>query len=88
MAWSPDPDGLPDHRPDHGPTPGHRFGPQSQAPGAYRRPQRRDLYTRGECERLGALHDEEFDLEELNSRLEAVDFTSDREYAAYGMSPH
>ncbi|MFF3516972.1 nucleotidyl transferase AbiEii/AbiGii toxin family protein [Streptomyces sp. NPDC002573] len=48
----------------------------------------RDLYTTGEFERLGAQHDEEFDLEELHSRLEAVDFTSDREYAAYGMSPH
>jgi hypothetical protein len=47
----------------------------------------RDLYTAGEFERLGAQHDEEFDLEELHSRLEAVDFTSDREYSAYGMSP-
>lgn len=47
----------------------------------------RELYTIGELERLGAQHDEEFDLEELHGRLEAVDFTSDREYAAYGMSP-
>ncbi|WP_051927267.1 sensor histidine kinase [Streptomyces durhamensis] len=47
----------------------------------------RDLYTTGELERLGAQHDEDFDLEELHGRLEAVDFTSDREYAAYGMSP-
>ncbi|MEU5324121.1 nucleotidyl transferase AbiEii/AbiGii toxin family protein [Streptomyces sp. NPDC021056] len=47
----------------------------------------RELYTIGELERLGAQHDEEFDLEELHGRLEAVDFTSDREYAAYDMSP-
>ncbi|MFE2095132.1 nucleotidyl transferase AbiEii/AbiGii toxin family protein [Streptomyces sp. NPDC002596] len=47
----------------------------------------RSLYTTGEFERLGAQHDEEFDLEELHSRLEAVGFTSDREYGAYGMSP-
>lgn len=47
----------------------------------------RDLYTTGELERLGAQHGEAFDLEELHGRLEAVDFTSDREYAAYGMSP-
>ncbi|MER5911911.1 nucleotidyl transferase AbiEii/AbiGii toxin family protein [Streptomyces sp. NPDC001982] len=46
----------------------------------------RELYTIGELERLSAQHDEEFDLEELHGRLEAVDFTSDREYAAYGMS--
>ncbi|WP_405856937.1 hypothetical protein OG407_09750 [Streptomyces sp. NBC_01515] len=38
-------------------------------------------------ERLGAQHDEEFDLAELHGRLEAVDFTSDQEYIAYGMSP-
>ncbi|MBO4258399.1 nucleotidyl transferase AbiEii/AbiGii toxin family protein [Streptomyces griseorubiginosus] len=47
----------------------------------------RELYSLGELERLGAQHDEEFDLEELHGRLEAVDFTSDREYAAYDMSP-
>ncbi|MET9043048.1 nucleotidyl transferase AbiEii/AbiGii toxin family protein [Streptomyces sp. NPDC093675] len=46
----------------------------------------RELYTTAEFEWLGAQHDEEFDLEELHSRLEAVDFTSDREYAAYGMT--
>ncbi|MFD8229456.1 hypothetical protein ACFV16_35770 [Streptomyces massasporeus] len=46
----------------------------------------REMYTIGELERLGAQHDEEFDLEELHGRLEAVDFTSDREYAAYDMS--
>ncbi|MBZ9641578.1 hypothetical protein K8369_19725, partial [Streptomyces sp. PSKA30] len=46
----------------------------------------RELYTIGELERLGAQHDEEFDLEELHGRLEAVDFTSDHEYAAYDMS--
>ncbi|MEU6256242.1 nucleotidyl transferase AbiEii/AbiGii toxin family protein [Streptomyces sp. NPDC047043] len=47
----------------------------------------RELYTIQELERLGAQHDEEFDLEELHGRLEAVDFTSDREYAAYDMTP-
>src|SRR5262249_32270202 len=47
----------------------------------------RDLYTPGELERLGAQHDEAFDFEELHGRLEAVDFTSDREYAAYGLNP-
>jgi hypothetical protein len=47
----------------------------------------RELYPIGELERLGAQHDEEFDLAELHGRLEAVDFTSDREYAAYDMSP-
>ncbi|MBC2906779.1 nucleotidyl transferase AbiEii/AbiGii toxin family protein [Streptomyces cupreus] len=47
----------------------------------------RDHYTIGELERLGAQHDEEFDLAELHGRLEAVDFTSDQEYAAYDMSP-
>ncbi|MFF4805546.1 nucleotidyl transferase AbiEii/AbiGii toxin family protein [Streptomyces sp. NPDC001351] len=47
----------------------------------------RELYTIAELERLGAQHDEEFDLEELHGRLEVVDFTSDREYAAYGIHP-
>ncbi|MGW1564297.1 hypothetical protein ACWCQ1_48840 [Streptomyces sp. NPDC002144] len=47
----------------------------------------RELYTIAELECLGAQHDEEFDLQELHGRLEAVDFTSDREFAAYGMHP-
>lgn len=47
----------------------------------------RELYTIGELERLGAQHDEEFDPAELHARLEAVDFTSDQEYTAYGLSP-
>ncbi|MER8009594.1 nucleotidyl transferase AbiEii/AbiGii toxin family protein [Streptomyces sp. NPDC094149] len=47
----------------------------------------RELYAIAELEHLGAQHDEEFDLEELHGRLEAVDFTSDREYAAYNLSP-
>ncbi|MGW4438072.1 nucleotidyl transferase AbiEii/AbiGii toxin family protein [Streptomyces sp. NPDC004596] len=44
----------------------------------------RDRYTITELERLGARHDERFDLEELRDRLEAVDSTSDVEYTAYG----
>ncbi|MGW7385013.1 hypothetical protein [Streptomyces sp. NPDC054794] len=44
-------------------------------------------YTTGKLERLGAQHDEAFDLEELHGRLEAVGFTSDHEYAAYGINP-
>lgn len=47
----------------------------------------RELYTTTDLEHLGAQHDEEFELEELHGRLEAVDFTSDREYAAYDISP-
>ncbi|MFJ9893650.1 hypothetical protein ACIQPR_09995 [Streptomyces sp. NPDC091280] len=47
----------------------------------------RGLYTIGQRERLGAQHDEQFDLAELHGRLEAVDFTSDQEYTAYDMSP-
>ncbi|MFF4259755.1 hypothetical protein ACFY1L_52275 [Streptomyces sp. NPDC001663] len=47
----------------------------------------RGLYTVPELERLGAQHDEEFGLEELHGRLEAVVFASDRGYAAYDMSP-
>ena len=44
-----------------------------------------DLYTITELERLGALHDEQFDLEELRDRIEAVDSTSDEEYTACGV---
>ncbi|MFG3134325.1 nucleotidyl transferase AbiEii/AbiGii toxin family protein [Streptomyces tendae] len=44
-----------------------------------------DLYTITEFERLGAQHDEQFDLEELRDRLEAVDSTSDEEYTTYGV---
>ncbi|MFE7777696.1 nucleotidyl transferase AbiEii/AbiGii toxin family protein [Streptomyces sp. NPDC057445] len=46
----------------------------------------RELYSIADFEHLGAQHDEEFDLEELHDRLEAVSFTSDREFEAYGMS--
>lgn len=46
----------------------------------------RDLYTTRELEQLGAQHDDDFDLEELHGRLEAVTFTSDHEYRAYGMT--
>ncbi|WP_406131502.1 hypothetical protein [Streptomyces sp. NBC_00989] len=46
----------------------------------------RDIPIAG-LQRLGAQHDEEFDLAELHGRLEAVDFTSDQEYTAYDMSP-
>ncbi|MFI2353029.1 hypothetical protein ACH492_39915 [Streptomyces sp. NPDC019443] len=47
----------------------------------------RHLYSTAEMEQLGSQHDEDFDLEELHARLEAADFTSDREFAAYGMTP-
>lgn len=47
----------------------------------------RHLYSTTEMEQLGAQHDEDFDLEELHARLEAAEFTSDREFAAYGMTP-
>ncbi|WP_392957626.1 hypothetical protein [Streptomyces sp. LN245] len=46
----------------------------------------RQLYTISELEQLGAQHDDEFDLEELRGRLEAVTFTSDHEYTAYGLA--
>ncbi|MGW2563379.1 nucleotidyl transferase AbiEii/AbiGii toxin family protein [Streptomyces sp. NPDC001514] len=46
----------------------------------------RHLYTTTDLERLGAMHDDEFDLEELHARLEAVAYTSDREFVAYGMT--
>ncbi|MEU3796031.1 nucleotidyl transferase AbiEii/AbiGii toxin family protein [Streptomyces fructofermentans] len=44
------------------------------------------LYTTAELEQLGAQHEEDFDLDELRGRLEAVTFTSDHEYSAYGLS--
>ncbi|MGW0779098.1 nucleotidyl transferase AbiEii/AbiGii toxin family protein [Streptomyces sp. NPDC002835] len=47
----------------------------------------RHLYSTLEMEQLGAQHDEDFDLEELHTRLEAADYTSDHEFAAYGMTP-
>lgn len=46
----------------------------------------RHLYSTLEMELLGAQHEDDFDLEELHARLEAAEFTHDREFTAYGMA--
>ncbi|MEU0373103.1 nucleotidyl transferase AbiEii/AbiGii toxin family protein [Streptomyces sp. NPDC006283] len=47
----------------------------------------RHLFSTVEMELLGAQHEDDFDLEELHARLEAAEFTHDREFMAYGMAP-
>ncbi|WP_308164741.1 nucleotidyl transferase AbiEii/AbiGii toxin family protein [Nonomuraea sediminis] len=44
-----------------------------------------DLYSFRELERLGALHDDEFLLEDLIQRLESVDLLADEAFLAYGI---
>ncbi|MET7621922.1 nucleotidyl transferase AbiEii/AbiGii toxin family protein [Streptomyces sp. NPDC005408] len=46
----------------------------------------RHLYGTLQMELLGAQHEDDFDLEELHARLEAAEFTHDREFTAYGMA--
>ncbi|GLW04968.1 hypothetical protein Misp01_00980 [Microtetraspora sp. NBRC 13810] len=44
-----------------------------------------DLYGHRDLERLGALHEEDFRLQDLVDRLETVDLLADEAFAAYGL---
>jgi hypothetical protein len=46
----------------------------------------RDLYTTADLENLGARHPDEFDLTELHDRLETLEWVSDTEFTAYGLT--